>query len=181
MAVTASMVKELREITGAGLMECKKALTETNGDITAAIQLMGADSAVSDDVRVVKYETFIGDINEAIKKKRPRVMSALSDLFRVAMPLSVSFEDANLTPTPLSMVFNPFELNEYGYVICKKAKIELEGDENNRYTDPWMAKYENSSLEDARTKIDAAKDFVEKLIIVRRRINLYSGLLWYLP
>ena len=36
MAVTASMVKELRERTGAGMMECKKALVETNGDMEAA-------------------------------------------------------------------------------------------------------------------------------------------------
>ncbi len=38
MAVTASMVKELRQRTGAGMMECKKALVETNGDIEAAIE-----------------------------------------------------------------------------------------------------------------------------------------------
>ena len=31
MAITASMVKELREMTGAGMMDCKKALNETNG------------------------------------------------------------------------------------------------------------------------------------------------------
>lgn len=40
MAVTASLVKELRERTGAGMMECKKALVETNGDIEAAIENM---------------------------------------------------------------------------------------------------------------------------------------------
>jgi elongation factor Ts len=38
MAVTASMVKELRERTGAGMMECKKALVETNGDMDAALE-----------------------------------------------------------------------------------------------------------------------------------------------
>ena len=32
-AITAAMVKELRETTGAGMMECKKALTETDGDM----------------------------------------------------------------------------------------------------------------------------------------------------
>ena len=37
MAITASMVKELREMTGAGMMDAKKALTETNGDTEAAI------------------------------------------------------------------------------------------------------------------------------------------------
>ncbi len=38
MEITASMVKELRERSGAGMMECKKALTENNGDIDAAIE-----------------------------------------------------------------------------------------------------------------------------------------------
>ena len=37
MEVTASMVKELREMTGAGMMDCKKALAETNGDMNAAV------------------------------------------------------------------------------------------------------------------------------------------------
>ena len=40
MAVTASMVKELRERTGAGMMECKKALVESNGDMEAALELL---------------------------------------------------------------------------------------------------------------------------------------------
>ncbi|KAI4443561.1 MAG: elongation factor Ts [Ruminococcus sp.] len=40
MAITAGLVKELREITGAGMMDCKKALTETNGDIDAAIEYL---------------------------------------------------------------------------------------------------------------------------------------------
>jgi len=38
--VTANMVKELRELTGLGMMECKKALTETNGDMKAAEDLL---------------------------------------------------------------------------------------------------------------------------------------------
>ncbi|ETI70342.1 translation elongation factor Ts [Neobacillus vireti] len=40
MAVTAQMVKELREKTGAGMMDCKKALTETNGDMEKAIDFL---------------------------------------------------------------------------------------------------------------------------------------------
>lgn len=40
MEITASLVKELRERTGSGMMECKKSLVETNGDIEAAIELM---------------------------------------------------------------------------------------------------------------------------------------------
>jgi len=40
MAISASLVKELRERTGAGMMECKRALQETDGDIEAAIEAM---------------------------------------------------------------------------------------------------------------------------------------------
>lgn len=40
MSITASMVKELRERTGAGMMECKKALVETDGDIDAAAEVL---------------------------------------------------------------------------------------------------------------------------------------------
>lgn len=40
MAISASMVKELREKTGAGMMDCKKALTEVDGDMEKAIDLL---------------------------------------------------------------------------------------------------------------------------------------------
>lgn len=46
MAITASLVKELRERTGLGMMECKKALVETDGDIEAAIDNMRASSGL---------------------------------------------------------------------------------------------------------------------------------------
>ncbi len=53
MAITASMVKELRELTGAGMMDCKKALSEVDGDLEAAIEFLrkkgmaGADKKAS--------------------------------------------------------------------------------------------------------------------------------------
>ena len=40
MAITAAMVKELREMTGAGMMDCKKALTQTDGNMDAAIEYL---------------------------------------------------------------------------------------------------------------------------------------------
>ncbi len=49
MAITASLVKELRERTGAGMMECKKALVETDGDIEAAAELMRKTGAAKAD------------------------------------------------------------------------------------------------------------------------------------
>lgn len=45
MAITAALVKELRERTGAGMMDCKKALVDSNGDIEAAIDAMRKSGA----------------------------------------------------------------------------------------------------------------------------------------
>ena len=45
MAITAGMVKELREMTGAGMMDCKKALTETIGDMDAAVEVLRKSGA----------------------------------------------------------------------------------------------------------------------------------------
>lgn len=55
MAVTAALVKELREKTGAGMMDCKKALTESDGDLEAAIDWLrtkGLASAAKKSGRV---------------------------------------------------------------------------------------------------------------------------------
>jgi len=49
VAITASLVKELRERTGAGMMECKKALVESDGDIEAAAELMRKSGAAKAD------------------------------------------------------------------------------------------------------------------------------------
>ena len=46
MAITAGMVKELREISGAGMMDCKKALTEGNGDMDEAIEYLRKSGAM---------------------------------------------------------------------------------------------------------------------------------------
>ncbi|GAE36057.1 translation elongation factor Ts [Halalkalibacter akibai] len=66
MAVTASMVKELREKTGAGMMDCKKALTETNGDMDKAVDFLRekgiasaakkADRVAAEGLTLVKSE-----------------------------------------------------------------------------------------------------------------------------
>lgn len=49
MAITASLVKELRERTGAGMMECKKALVAADGDIEAAVEAMRKSGASKAD------------------------------------------------------------------------------------------------------------------------------------
>lgn len=62
MAITADLVKELRERSGAGMMECKKALTESNGDMDKAITILrerGIAKAASKSSRETK-EGLIG-------------------------------------------------------------------------------------------------------------------------
>ncbi|WP_433749811.1 translation elongation factor Ts [Falsibacillus pallidus] len=71
MAITAQMVKELREKTGAGMMDCKKALTETDGDMDKAIDFLRekgiAKAAKKADRIAAEGTTFIKSAgNEAV-------------------------------------------------------------------------------------------------------------------
>jgi len=72
MAITASMVKELRTRTGAGMMDCKKVLVETDGDMDAAIKLMrekGMAKAAKKAGRVAAeglVKTYVADGKAAI-------------------------------------------------------------------------------------------------------------------
>lgn len=71
MSITASQVKELRERTGAGMMECKKALVETNGDIEAAVEHLRKSGLAKADKkagRVAAEGAIIdnGDANNAV-------------------------------------------------------------------------------------------------------------------
>ena len=77
MTITAAMVKELRELTGAGVMACKKALVETDGNQEAAIEVLrkkGEATAVKKSGRIaaegIVYTTvkdgkaaIVGEIN----------------------------------------------------------------------------------------------------------------------
>jgi len=51
MNITADSVKQLRDRTGAGMMECKKALVETKGDLDAAAELMRKSGLAKADKR----------------------------------------------------------------------------------------------------------------------------------
>ena len=68
--ISASTVKELREITGAGMMDCKKALTETNGDIEKAIEYLrekGISKAAKKSSRVAAEGVVAAFISEDAK------------------------------------------------------------------------------------------------------------------
>lgn len=70
MAITASMVKDLRDRTGAGMMDCKKALTATNGDMDAAIDFLrekGLSKAAKKASRVAAEGLVEAYVDEANK------------------------------------------------------------------------------------------------------------------
>ena len=67
MAVTAKMVKELREMTGAGMMDCKKALVEADGDLEAAKEVLKEKEKPVSDVKIfamIKKKYFKGKTSE---------------------------------------------------------------------------------------------------------------------
>lgn len=69
MAITAALVKELRERTGAGMMECKKMLTETEGDIELAIEELrkrGAAQADKKAGRIAAEGTIVTVVDGAV-------------------------------------------------------------------------------------------------------------------
>ena len=59
MAITASMVKELREMTGAGMMDCKKALNESNGDMDLSLIHIFTLSGFESEDYLQKVSTYL--------------------------------------------------------------------------------------------------------------------------
>lgn len=66
MAITAAQIKELREITGIGMMECKKALEETNGDMEAAIEEL-RKKGLAKAAKKADRETFEGGLKVVVE------------------------------------------------------------------------------------------------------------------
>ena len=67
MAISASLVKELRDKTGVGMMDCKKVLQETNGDLEAAIKSLrekGLSKAAKKSDRTTKEGRIIAFTKE---------------------------------------------------------------------------------------------------------------------
>jgi elongation factor Ts len=89
--ITAEMVRTLREETGAGMMDCKRALTETNGDMDAArvvIRKKGQDKAVSKQSRtasegiVEAFTSEAGDVGVLVELNCETDFVARGDAFR---------------------------------------------------------------------------------------------------
>jgi elongation factor Ts len=100
MAVTAALVKELREKSGAGMMDCKKALTETDGDLDAAVDWLrtkGLAAAAKKSGRVAAE----GLVGTAVSGTKGAVMEVNSETDFVAR--NDSFQNFVETVTKLAL------------------------------------------------------------------------------
>ena len=146
MIITAALVKDLRKRTGAGMMDCKKALVETNADLEAAIDLMRASGAAK------------------AAKKAGRVASeglinvAISDDNKSAIILEVNSETDFVTKSQSFIDF----VSALGKIALKNKPESVE-------------KFLALTLDSGETVDEAREDIVAKIgenITVRRVQNV---------
>ena len=102
MAITAAQIKELREITGIGMMECKKALTETDGDMEKAIEEL-RKKGLAKAAKKADRETSEGGIKISAEGSKAYIVSvscetdflANSDKFKAMLEEVVNFLKEN--------------------------------------------------------------------------------------
>ena len=137
MAITAALVKELREKTGAGMMDCKKVLTETNCDIDKAIDLLrekGLAAAAKKAGRiaaegvVTSYIHGNGRIGVLVEINCETDFVGKTDNFQnLAKDIAMQIAAAN--PTYLNREEVPADVIEHERtVLLEQAKAEAEED-----------------------------------------------------
>ena len=126
MAVTAAMVKELRERTGAGMMECKKALVETDGDLDAAIELLRISGLAQADKKSSRVAA------------EGKIALAVADGGKQAVMVEVNCET--------DFVAKDDSFNAFATAVANNALTEAPAD-----VDALMASsFDGGSLEEAR-------------------------------
>ncbi|GAB4512659.1 MAG: translation elongation factor Ts [Anaerolineae bacterium] len=115
--ITAQMIKELREVTGAGPLDCKKALTETNGDIQKAIDYLrekgiakaakklGAGRTMNEGI-VEVYQHFNSRLGVVVEINCETDFVAATDAFK-SFAKDVALHIANLAPEYLTVAEVP--------------------------------------------------------------------------
>ncbi|MDD2871940.1 MAG: translation elongation factor Ts [Candidatus Gracilibacteria bacterium] len=142
MAITAAQVKELREITGIGMMECKKALEETNGDMDKAIDEL-RKKGLAKAAKKADRETTEGGIKIEVEGGKAYVVSvscetdflANSDRFKVMLGEVLNFLKANGADSKedaQAMINNNFSL-ELGENLQIREYAILSGEKIGAY------------------------------------------------
>ncbi len=138
MAISASMVKELREKTGAGMMDCKKALTETNGDMEKAIDFLrekGLASAAKKSGRIAaegmvwSYIHGGGRIGVLVEVNCETDFVAKNDQFKT-LANDIAMQIAAAKPSYVSREEVPAEVIEHEKDVLMKQAINEGKPEN---------------------------------------------------
>ena len=137
MAITAAMVKELRDMTGAGMMDAKKALVETDGNIDKAVDLLrekGLAAAAKKAGRIAAegvVQSYIhagGRIGVLVEVNCETDFVAKTDDFQ-NLARDIAMQIAAVNPTYLNREEVPTEVIEHEkQVLLEQAKVEAEED-----------------------------------------------------
>ena len=131
MEITAAMVKELREKTGAGMMDCKKALAECNGDITASIDWL-REKGIAKSAKKESRIAAEGLANIYIKDNKAVILEVNSETDFVSKneeftgmidTIGLSILDSDVKDLENALKVNTKEGTIEDLIIAKTAKI----------------------------------------------------------
>lgn len=198
MEITSAMVKELREKTGAGMMDCKKALTETGGDLDQAVDFLrkkGLGAAEKKAARVAAegiVDSYIhagGKVGVLVEANCETDFVAKTDEFREFVH-DVALQIAAMNPRYVSKEDVPAEVIEHEKEILREqAKGEgkpahiidkmVEGRLEKFYKEVCLL--EQTFVKDPEGKLTIGKLLTEKVakigekITVRRFVRFQMG------
>jgi elongation factor Ts len=176
MAIRPEQVKELRERTGAGMMECKKALEETKGNIEAAIDLLRARGAAKAAKRgeretregaIGSYVHMGGKIGVLVEVQCETDFVARNDVFqRLARDLAMHIAAAN--PLALDVAGLPPDVVERERAVYLE-QVRTEGKPANMHekiVEGKMRRFyqDNTLLEQVFVRAEDGKQTVKQLI-----------------
>ena len=196
MAITTDMIKTLREKTGSGMMDCKKALTETNGDMDKAVAWLREKGIASADKKASRVaaegivDAYIhaeGRIGDLIEVNIETDFAAKNEEFR-RMVRDLGMQVAAMNPRWVSKEEVPAEeLEKEKTIIRNKALNEGKPEKIlDRIVEGSLNKFfeENCLLEMAYVKDDSkkisqlVKEMIAKIgenITVRRFVRFELG------
>ena len=123
MEIKASMVKELRDKTGAGMMDAKKALVETNGDIDKAIELLRQKGMASADKKMGRIAAE-GTIASAVVGKVGAMVEINCETDFVAK--NEDFKEFAAMMARAVVELNPASVEELLTMNCPECKMPIE-------------------------------------------------------
>lgn len=123
MEIKASMVKELRDKTGAGMMDAKKALVETNGDMEKAIEHLRQKGMASADKKMGRIAAE-GTIASVVKEGKGAMIEVNCETDFVAK--NEDFKEFANCLAAAVLELNPKNVEEFTSMTCPKCNVTIE-------------------------------------------------------